>query len=1028
MTILNFNNDTEIPIKEILDEKQNIMRDYASTLAEIHDSKNISYYDINDEQERSLIKNSVYYDEHWYKRTHQDLRDLEIDFCAHFTRYGWKQGKAPSALFSAQLYLLIYPEVVSLGINPLVHYELYGKSEGKIVLPYAIEVIYNSEYFDHLYYTSRYQSIGKTRVEACFDYVTCGEINRFPSARFNSELYLASYLDVIEAKVPALLHYELHGKAEKRLIGVATPGTYYLDYKNTAPIKFNKKRVCIFAFYNGLGIIGDDTLHLLKEIRKVTDGIILIGDCGINPKELEKLRNLVCYAKFERHLEYDFGSYKRAYLYAEQAGILNEIDEILIANDSIVGPCGDIHEFFNARKRDGDPTFYGITINNYGFRDIHSHGNSLFSPHIQSYFLTLHKSIFNSAYWKEFIYSVKHEKNKIDIIINYEMGMSKLLSKHGHKPVSMYKSKAGLNPVARECMEVLNEALFFKKSMLPGLSPERSGLLNGIFKAKAFPFSFHQKMIKSSDAHKPICETPNRTLKIVDADIINDDIFLFTVSEQTYSAVEMLASCSEDLYLIKSLDNSAIKNQNYTGLINSYKNQNLETYIFKLSKTISRNGLSISFSSLGEPLPIKYIYGDVPCFNFMNHRDLNLYPRIEGRTLHLERKEQSIISIMLSSKYSSADKELYTKILDSIPVAKYNLFSERDSLTSDNAYEFFKYCLPRDENCYYITSREVISRESDLHIRKHLVERGSARHKELLIEARNLFCAFGYPALLHGAFRDIHMVAMRYNLFLMWHGISAGDKNSYDIASFNGNRSEGIFACSQHETKNFHALGHENIIAGGYPRMDKWSNSALLDPDTLVFFFTWRKNLFTADLGIFLNSTYVSHIRDIVQNLTRDCPNLKMYYFIHNSIPHQHVECLAAMLRGINNSIRFINNNDTETFNRLFNTAQHLITDYSSVGYDFSYHKRRKPIFYVPKDFIDGHYSTTALFDKIHPGTKAMEYKTVLKALKSPTAKNKNSKRSEFFYYTDDLNCERAYRTIFESKNAKTQAGYNNSL
>ncbi|WP_368974020.1 rhamnan synthesis F family protein, partial [Pseudomonas urmiensis] len=56
----------------------------------------------------------------------------------------------------------------------------------------------------------------------------------------------------------------------------------------------------------------------------------------------------------------------------------------------------------------------------------------MYSPHIQSYFLSIAKSVFNATFWRDFIYSVKHEEHKTDIIINYEMGMSKLLSSHGY--------------------------------------------------------------------------------------------------------------------------------------------------------------------------------------------------------------------------------------------------------------------------------------------------------------------------------------------------------------------------------------------------------------------------------------------------------------------------------------------------------------------------------------------------------------------------------------------------------------------
>ena len=40
------------------------------------------------------------------------------------------------------------------------------------------------------------------------------------------------------------------------------------------------------------------------------------------PEELSKISDLVCHCEFKYHREYDFGSYKRAYLYAKKNNIL----------------------------------------------------------------------------------------------------------------------------------------------------------------------------------------------------------------------------------------------------------------------------------------------------------------------------------------------------------------------------------------------------------------------------------------------------------------------------------------------------------------------------------------------------------------------------------------------------------------------------------------------------------------------------------------------------------------------------------
>ncbi|MBP1118732.1 MULTISPECIES: rhamnan synthesis F family protein [Pseudomonas] len=956
------------------------------------------------------IRNSDFYDEAWYRSNHRDLKNLNIDFALHYFNYGWRQGKSPSFGFSGDMYLAAYPDVKTIDMNPLLHYETYGKKEKRYVIPYAVEAIYNSTYFDDAYYQKNHNGKSTSRLASALDYITCKDNLRNPSEHFDADTYLESYPDVKEDGVMPLLHFELHGKKENRTAGLSNPLAKFLTYENNSNISHATKRVCLFACYMGDGAIPDETIFLLEKVRSVCDAIVLIGDCGIQPDEFRKIEHLVCHAHFVRHREYDFGSYKRAFAYADENGLLKNADEILICNDSVVGPCGDINDFFKCREEDGNPEFYGTTINNFGFRNIQSHGNSLYSPHIQSYFLSIAKSVFNATFWRDFIYSVKHEEHKTDIIINYEMGMSKLLSSHGYPPHSMYKSIAGLNPAARECMDVLNTALFIKKSMLPGLSPERAGIVNGIFKSKNFPFQLKDNKIVSNDnqnTHTPIIKS--KKLRIVDCATSGNMVSLLTVSEHSYVNLELIISNDSEFTSTSATSRTEAGKDTYTGLADSYLTQGLHLFIFEFDKKHIEKNAGLTFSERGKPVDLQYVYGDIPCYNLLNHKNSGLYPRIEKNTLHLQNKEQSIISIMLSNNYSQTDKSLYASIINNEIQAKYSLYSERASLTGDNAYEAFKYALKSDDSCFYITSKEVVDREKDEHIKKHLAILGSAQHKELFLNAKSLFCSFGFPGIIFPGLKDIHISALKYKLYLMWHGVSAGDKDSYEIASYNGNRNDGIFACSTYEERNFKLLGHDTIYLGGYPRMDKWCNDAPLDVNAAVIFFTWRRSLYEATLAEFLSSDYVTTIVELVKAIAKSRPKLELYYFIHNSIPAQHVECLAAILRAHSSNIRFVNNNDTSTFNHIFNTSQYLITDYSSVGYDFAYYKKRAPIFFMPQKFIKGHYVPTSLFEKIIPGPKCLDIKSVIKSLRPEQYKNHKSSTKAFFRFMDSENCKRAF-------------------
>lgn len=75
-----------------------------------------------------IIKKSVLFDEKWYKNQHPDIK---IKASKHYLEIGWLKGFNPSQLFDGNEYLKKYPDVKEANINPLLHYELYGKKENR---------------------------------------------------------------------------------------------------------------------------------------------------------------------------------------------------------------------------------------------------------------------------------------------------------------------------------------------------------------------------------------------------------------------------------------------------------------------------------------------------------------------------------------------------------------------------------------------------------------------------------------------------------------------------------------------------------------------------------------------------------------------------------------------------------------------------------------------------------------------------------------------------------------------------------
>lgn len=90
-----------------------------------------------------IIKKSKFFNSKWYSN---EYNIKQSNAAKHYFNIGYKKGNNPSKDFNNNLYIELYPSI--LDMNPLLHYELYGKNENKVYRD-----IYNDE---NSYYLSQY--------------------------------------------------------------------------------------------------------------------------------------------------------------------------------------------------------------------------------------------------------------------------------------------------------------------------------------------------------------------------------------------------------------------------------------------------------------------------------------------------------------------------------------------------------------------------------------------------------------------------------------------------------------------------------------------------------------------------------------------------------------------------------------------------------------------------------------------------------------------------------------------------------
>lgn len=194
-------------------------------------------------------------------------------------------------------------------------------------------------------------------------------------------------------------------------------------------------RIAIYAAWDKDGNIDDADIAYLSALKKCVDKIIYIADCDIKENEKIKLKDICCHVEGKRHREYDFGSYKRGFIYAIQHHLLDDADELIFVNDSCFAPFHPFKPIFE-KMSSTECDFWGLTL------------NTEFYPHIQSFFLVFRPLVFNSAVFKNFMQQITTQTNVNNIIQKYEIGLTKYLEENGFNkatyipyPINQFKRK-----------------------------------------------------------------------------------------------------------------------------------------------------------------------------------------------------------------------------------------------------------------------------------------------------------------------------------------------------------------------------------------------------------------------------------------------------------------------------------------------------------------------------------------------------------------------------------------------------------
>ncbi len=344
------------------------------------------------------------------------------------------------------------------------------------------------------------------------------------------------------------------------------------------------------------------------------------------------------------------------------------------------------------------------------------------------------------------------------------------------------------------------------------------------------------------------------------------------------------------------------------------------------------------------------------------------------------------------------------------------LFIDRNDVADDNAEHLFKYAIKQKDGIekYFIIDENSPDYSRLKKISKNIVPFGSEKHKLLYIFAEKIISSHITKNILNpfeNRNKKLYIGLSTAKIYFLQHGVTKEDISWWVRKFFNNIH---LFLTVSDLERDSIVNGHYNydqkiVKTLGFPRFDNLENKNL--KNQILYSPTWRNSIKTKEM--FLKSNYYKTLteffndKELIKLLDEN--NYKLIFKPHYKLL-EFIDCLE-----INNENIII---DTyNSYQTLFNESKILITDFSSVAFDFAYLK--KPIIYFQPE--DNTYHTDEgyfKYNKMGFGDVTTSQYDLISKIKDYI--NNNCKIEEkyieridkFFKYNDKNNSKRVYEWL----------------
>ncbi|UUV19294.1 CDP-glycerol glycerophosphotransferase family protein [Fusobacteria bacterium ZRK30] len=352
------------------------------------------------------------------------------------------------------------------------------------------------------------------------------------------------------------------------------------------------------------------------------------------------------------------------------------------------------------------------------------------------------------------------------------------------------------------------------------------------------------------------------------------------------------------------------------------------------------------------------------------------------------------------------------------------LICETEKQARDNGYHFFKYIRKNypQKKVYYLIKE---SSPDYFKVSKlgNVVKYMSIKHILYMFQAKMILSTHGLwmvPREL-GILKKHTKKMIRAKKIMLQHGIIAIKNVEKEYNKLKFELKDGFVVSSRFEkgiVVNDLKYRAEEVFLTGLPRMDNLLKNRKFENKSILFMPTFRKKI-DSNENKFKNSDFFYQIGNLLKNKKLN-ELLSLHGVKLNLYLHQNFQQYSNLFKKFENENIRILEQEKQDFQKLLKENKLMITDYSSVAFDFAY--LNKPVIFYQFDYENflkvrekaGYIDVKKDLFGFRTENEEKVVEKIIEYLEKDfkLEKNYSEKVDNFFKFRDQNNCDRLYKKL----------------